>query len=79
MTHKKLQHESADHPNILNAQAILIYTNAYRDGYLEAMRDTVHLMIKQMLDHEFDDSSVQRALGVTLDEIQEVRGLYGNF
>lgn len=73
MTHKQFNHKPVKQPGLSYNQAVLIYTNAFRDGYLEATKDTLNLTIKRMLEHSFDEESIQRALGISTEDIQNVR------
>lgn len=73
MTHKQFHPKPVKQPSLSYNQAALIYTNAYRDGYLEATKDTRNLTIKRMLDHNFDEESIQRTLGISAGDIQNAR------
>ena len=59
----------------LEDAASLIYTTAYQDGYSEARQDTIRFTIKRMLDHHFDYETIQKALGVSMEEIEKIQKL----
>lgn len=53
--------------------AALIYTTAYHDGYLEAQQDTLHYVIKCMIEHHFDYETIQNTLDISQEEIKTIQ------